>query len=53
MTGTLAHLPHGDVADRVVLVAPERGAVVDLAGPGVARTDLDTMDLTRGRPVSS
>jgi alkylation response protein AidB-like acyl-CoA dehydrogenase len=47
--GVLPHVPDGATADHLVLVAPGGGAVVDLHGPGVARSELETMDLTRGQ----
>jgi alkylation response protein AidB-like acyl-CoA dehydrogenase len=45
--GVLPHVADGTAADHLVLVAPGGGAVVDLRGPGVARSELETMDLTR------
>ncbi|WP_431911017.1 acyl-CoA dehydrogenase family protein [Nonomuraea jabiensis] len=51
--GTLAQVLSGMEAD--VLVAPARGGdgellvAVELAGPGVTRTPLETLDLTRGQ----
>ncbi|MEV0620728.1 acyl-CoA dehydrogenase family protein [Nonomuraea sp. NPDC050404] len=53
VSGTLARVLSGMDAD--VLVVPARGAggvsmaAVDLAGPGVTRTELETLDLTRGQ----
>ncbi|MFB4285423.1 MULTISPECIES: acyl-CoA dehydrogenase family protein [unclassified Nonomuraea] len=52
-SGTLAQVFSGMDAD--VLVVPARGAdgllmvAVELAGPGVTRTALETLDLTRGQ----
>ncbi|MFI7633333.1 acyl-CoA dehydrogenase family protein [Nonomuraea sp. NPDC049400] len=53
VSGTLTQVLSGMEAD--VLVAPARGAdgtllvAVELAGPGVTRTALETLDLTRGQ----
>jgi alkylation response protein AidB-like acyl-CoA dehydrogenase len=49
VTGDLAHVVDGTDARHLVLVGTGTGAVVDLGGPGVARTPLETMDLTRGQ----
>ena len=45
--GTARHVPDGDTAELLVLVAA--GLVVDLADERVRRTPLTTMDLTRGQ----
>jgi alkylation response protein AidB-like acyl-CoA dehydrogenase len=51
LTGSKLAVPDGDVADfAVVAVRAERGpslAIVDLAGPGVARETVTTIDPTR------
>ncbi|WP_433799839.1 acyl-CoA dehydrogenase family protein [Actinomycetospora sp. CA-084318] len=49
VTGTLLHVPEAHAADLLVLVAADRGAVVDLTAVGVTVTALETMDLTRGQ----
>lgn len=47
VTGRIGHVADGVDADQLVLVGDHHGAVVDLHGPGVRRTALETMDLTR------
>ncbi len=47
--GRLRHVPDAAAADVLVLVDASGAAVVDLTDPGVRRTPLQTMDLTRGQ----
>jgi len=47
VSGTIAHLPHGAIADVLLLHAAGQVWLVDLAGEGVRRTAHVTMDQTR------
>jgi alkylation response protein AidB-like acyl-CoA dehydrogenase len=47
VSGRLEHVADGATAEHLVLVGRDEAVVVDLEGPGVRRTPLRTMDLTR------